>query len=106
MFQKRIFSYFRAKIIILSGVFLQVLTMKLAKPIQIIKKKNHLFHLNLNEIEAILASGELIDRHVSIVSIAGDLREGKSFLLGFFIKYLNARVKITFIHKQSPLKLK
>lgn len=65
-----------------------------AKPIQIIKKQNHLFHLELDEIEPILGSEELKNRHVVIVSIAGDLRKGKSFLLSFCIKYLNARVKI------------
>lgn len=67
--------------------------MKLAKPIQIIKKENHVFHLELNEIEPILASEEMKNRHVVIVSIAGDLRKGKRFLLSFCIKYLIAKVK-------------
>lgn len=72
--------------------------MKSPKPIQIIKNENHLFHLKLDEIEVVLASDELKDRHVVIVSIAGDLRKGKSFLLSFFVKYLNARVKFICIN--------
>lgn len=75
---------------------LQISTMESPKPVQIIKKENHSFHLNLNEMEAVLASDELKDRHAVIVSIAGDLRKGKSFLASLFVKYLNARVKVIF----------
>lgn len=67
--------------------------MKSPKPIQIIKKEKHLFYLKLDQLEPVLNSNELKDRHVVIVSIAGDLRKGKSFLLNFFLKYLNAQVK-------------
>lgn len=66
------------------------------KPVQIIKKENHSFHLDLNEMEAVLASNELKDRHAVIASIAGDLRKGKSFLASLFIKYLNAKVNDIF----------
>lgn len=64
------------------------------KPIQIVSKNNHLFHLELEEIAPIFNSEKLKDRLVVIVSIADDLRKGKSFLLNFFLKYLNAKVKI------------
>lgn len=70
--------------------------MESPKPVQIIKKENHSFHLKLDEMEAILASDELKDRHAVIVSIAGDLRKGKSFLASLFIKYLNAKVNDVF----------
>lgn len=68
--------------------------MKSAKPIQIIKKENGSFQLKLDELEPILDSDDLKNRNVVIVSIAGDLRKGKSYLLNFFLKYLVAQVKI------------
>lgn len=63
------------------------------RTIQIICSVNHKFELqNLNDLEHILGSEELKNRQVVVVSIAGALRQGKSFLLNFFLKYLNARV--------------
>lgn len=68
--------------------------MKLARPIQIIKPIDHTFHLDSTQLKLILDSDDLRDRNVVIVSIAGDLRKGKSFLLNFFLKYLYAQVMI------------
>lgn len=63
------------------------------RPIQIVSSVDHKFELqNLNDLEQILGSDELEDRQVVVVSIAGALRQGKSFLLNFFLKYLNAQV--------------
>lgn len=63
------------------------------EPIQIVSPENHTFKLqNLYSVEQILRSEELKDRYVVVVSIAGALRKGKSFLLNFFLKYLNAQV--------------
>lgn len=66
--------------------------MNSAKPIQIIEPIDHTFHLNSALLKSILSSGNLKDRDVVIISIAGDLRKGKSFLLNFFLKYLYAQV--------------
>lgn len=63
------------------------------QPIQIVASEKHTFILqSLDRVERILNSAELKDRYVIVVSIAGALRTGKSFLLNFFLKYLNARV--------------
>lgn len=63
------------------------------QPIQIVSSENHTFKLqNLYSLEQILKSRELKDRDIIVVSIAGALRKGKSFLLNFFLKYLNAQV--------------
>lgn len=62
--------------------------------IQIISPTNdHSFELKLNELEKLLLVDGVKDRHVVVVSIAGAFRQGKSFLLNFFIKYLYAQVK-------------
>lgn len=66
--------------------------MNSAKAIQIIKPIDHTFHLESNYFKSIFDSDDLKDRDVVIVSIAGDLRKGKSFLLNFFLKYLYAQV--------------
>lgn len=63
------------------------------QPIQIVSSENHSFKLqNAYSVAQILKSPKLSDRQVVIVSIAGALRKGKSFLLNFFLKYLNAQV--------------
>lgn len=63
------------------------------RPIQIVASENHSFKLqNLDNLEQILRSDELKDRQIVVVSIAGALRQGKSFLLNFFLKYLVSKV--------------
>lgn len=63
------------------------------QPIQIVASENHILQLqNLDNLEQILNSPELKDRSIIVVSIAGALRAGKSFLLNFFLKYLNTHV--------------
>lgn len=62
------------------------------KAIQIIAAENHKLALQLEDFRHILEADNIKDRHVSIVSIAGAFRKGKSFLLNFFLKYLYAQV--------------
>ena len=62
-----------------------------ARPIQIVlAKEDHTFELDTNSLEDILLSDEVKDKKVVVVSVAGAFRKGKSFLLDFFIRYLNA----------------
>ena len=60
--------------------------------IQIINLSNHSLELRMNELRPILEADDIKDRHIVVVSIAGAFRQGKSFLLNFFIKYLDAQV--------------
>lgn len=63
-----------------------------ARPVQIVSPYNHSFHLELQQLKNVLEHNELKDRYVVVVSIAGAFRKGKSFLLNFFLKYLEAQV--------------
>lgn len=63
-------------------------------PIQIVVPSNHSVNLELDQLTRILQADNIKDRHVVVVSIAGAFRQGKSFLLNFFIKFLNAQVRI------------
>lgn len=64
------------------------------RPIQIIRPDNHNFKLNRwYEVKRIFESDKLRDHELVVVSIAGDYRKGKSFLLNYFLRYLNARVR-------------
>ena len=55
----------------------------------------HQLELNENNLKKILLHPEVKDRPVAIVSVAGALRKGKSFLLGFLLKYLQAHERPT-----------
>lgn len=65
-------------------------------PIQILIPQNHSFDLNSNELETILKHDEIKERNVVVVSVAGAFRQGKSFLLNFYLRYLEAQVRAIF----------
>lgn len=65
-----------------------------AHSVEIIRKSNHLFTLNLEEMKSIFEAEDIRNRHVVVISIAGPFRCGKSFLLNFFLRYLYAQVGI------------
>lgn len=52
----------------------------------------HELELNEENLSRIMLRPDVKDNIVMIVSIAGALRMGKSFLLGFILKYLEAEV--------------
>lgn len=56
--------------------------------IQIVAPVNHTFNLDLDELKKNLEVDEIKDQNVVVVSIAGAYRKGKSFLLNFFIRFL------------------
>jgi atlastin len=45
-----------------------------------------------NELKKILLHPEVAQRKIAIVSILGAFREGKSFLLGYMLRYMYANV--------------
>lgn len=60
--------------------------------IQIVVPVNHVFQLQTEQMKPILENENIKNRKVVVVSIAGAFRQGKSFLLNFFLKYLHAQV--------------
>lgn len=46
------------------------------------------FELNIEGLQNILLAEDVKDKPVVVVSVAGAFRKGKSFLLGFFLRYL------------------
>lgn len=81
-------------VLLATGIFCNAspISYKAARPIQLVVPVNHSFELNIDELKPVLEADAIKDRHVVIVSIAGAFRQGKSFLLNIFLKYLYAQV--------------
>ena len=64
-------------------------------PVQVlVPSDNHTFELNIKELEKILLDENIRNKNVAVISIVGAFRKGKSFILDFFLRYLNAQVGI------------
>lgn len=57
------------------------------------KNDEGIFESNIDEVEKILLNPAIRDLPVAVVSVAGKYRRGKSFLLNFFVRYLNKKVR-------------
>lgn len=67
-----------------------------AHSIQIVlANDDHTFSLDEEALTEVLLRDEIKDRHVVVISVAGAFRKGKSFLLDFFLRYMNSKVLIT-----------
>lgn len=59
------------------------------KPIQIVvARPDHTFNLDEEALREILLSDEVRDKKVVVLSVAGAFRKGKSFLLDYFLRFL------------------
>lgn len=66
---------------------------------------DHSFSLNEEALSDLMLQDEIKDRSVVIVSVAGSFRKGKSFLLDFFLRYMNSKVCLLFFLSHIVLHL-
>jgi len=52
--------------------------------------------LNFNELEKILLADHVKDTFITIVSVAGAYRKGKSFLLNYILRYMESEASFLF----------
>lgn len=63
----------------------------MGEPVQIVLATDeHTFELDEERLEDILLRPDVCNKKVAVVSVAGAFRKGKSFLLDFFLRYLEA----------------
>lgn len=68
-------------------------TSDVGQPVQIVlAHPDHSFELNEEALSKILLENDIKNRSVVVVSVAGAFRKGKSFLLDFFLRYMNSQV--------------
>ncbi|KAL1421934.1 hypothetical protein MTO96_003927 [Rhipicephalus appendiculatus] len=83
-----------------------VTTMMSGEPVQIIRVKDgHSIEFNEPELERILLADNVKDRPVVVISIAGEYRQGKSFVLSFFLRYLRSNARSNWLDDaETPLR--
>ncbi|XP_046741217.1 atlastin [Diprion similis] len=68
---------------------------EVGKPVQVVlAHPDHTFELDEDALEEILVQDDIKDRSVVVVSVAGAFRKGKSFLLDFFLRYMNTKYNL------------
>lgn len=69
-----------------------------ARPVPIVvATENHSFELDEKALQDILLDDSVRDKKVAVISVAGAFRKGKSFLLDFFLRYLDREVRRMYI---------
>ncbi|KFM70854.1 Atlastin, partial [Stegodyphus mimosarum] len=73
--------------------------------VTIVTAQDHTFELNEDNLISVLLKPNIRDKKVVVVSVAGAFRKGKSFLLNFMLRYLEAKGNPDWLGKEDePLK--
>ena len=65
------------------------------QPLQVVNvRDDHSFDIKIDDLEKVLLDHRVRDSKVVVVSVAGAFRKGKSFLLNFCLRYLQAEVGV------------
>lgn len=64
------------------------------EPVQLLylDDKTNKYQLNTEKVKKIIDKNKIHNHNLSIISVAGATRTGKSFLLSFFLRYLHETV--------------
>ena len=62
------------------------------RPLEIVVAKDDTFELRQEVLESVLLKPEVKDKYVVVLTVVGAFRKGKSFLLNFFLRYLQTQV--------------
>lgn len=66
------------------------------EPLKLVSIENDgTFRLEKSKVSEILMQDNIKGRHLVVLSVAGAFRKGKSFLLGFILRYLKATVSMS-----------
>ncbi|XP_063231585.1 atlastin isoform X2 [Bacillus rossius redtenbacheri] len=62
------------------------------RPVQVVLvKDDHTFELDEEALSSVLLQDHVKNKNIVVVSVAGAFRKGKSFLLDFFLRYMNCQ---------------
>ncbi|GFQ98686.1 atlastin, partial [Trichonephila clavata] len=59
--------------------------------VTIVTAEDHTFELNEDVLNSVLMKNDIKDKKIVVVSVAGAFRKGKSFLLNFMLRFLEAQ---------------
>lgn len=86
------------RVVDVRSLFLFVTGSRRAHAVEIVHTEgDHSFSLNEEALTKLMLQDEVKDRSVVIVSVAGSFRKGKSFLLDFFIRYMDSKVRLLYM---------
>lgn len=71
----------------------------------LVSEEQHVFSLDEEALEKVLLQDHIKDCNAVVVSVAGAFRKGKSFLLDFFLRYMNYMVCIHLVIRQENFRL-
>ncbi|XP_077531346.1 atlastin-2-like isoform X1 [Haemaphysalis longicornis] len=68
------------------------------RPVQIFRpRRSGGFHLDESALEVILKNDRIQNKPIAVISVAGEYRSGKSFLLNLFIQYMSSEDQINWM---------